>query len=909
MAEAVVLALGKISISLAGAAISDHREQGSIIKELPGKVKAIEAHLSIINCALEQQVSAYLNDNAYMKWTAYIRNLAYQVEDVMDRYSFHAHQLENRWLMWRLIQEYHGPFRSIYEEITLIEKNLKDAIELKQSLLKNYGHLPQQIGQGLISEECFINFPNLEKDLVGMDDNRRLMTEWLHSSDPDSTFITLLGQGGLGNTSLARDVYEREKRKFLAHAFMVVERDSTVDALLRKILYKIGSMEELPLASIDNIQANELKEEIKRRISKLKDGRCLIVLDNVRDPKIYLELRDVMSNLAAIRIIITTRKTQVAAARDPSSRFLQLQQLSPTDAFCLFCRKAFRKLKNYKCPSDLKNVATSIVNKCNGQPLAIVIIGGLMSEKPRSEKIWNQMYVRLESEVERNADHIDAILNLSYHDMPGDLRNCLLYCSMFPEDYNMSRESLVRLWVAEGSVLRMSQQTQHPPEHIAEEYFMQLINRNMLQEVDNDAFGMASTCKMHDIVRKMVLMVAKEERFSSATDFSTISYTHEEVRHLSLFGWKDRNTPELKIKRLRSLVALGASSCFTKLLSAIFSGSNFLTVLVLQDSAVIEIPASIGDLFNLRYISLWRTQVKSLPESIQKLSCLETLDVRQTKIKKLPQGIGKARKLRHILADSILDGSRSDFRSSIALEAPKGLTNFGELQTLETVQANKDLSRKLVKIVQLRRVSIDNISSILCAELLASLSELESLNSLLLSATDENEVLSFQNLMPKSNCLRRLTVRGSWSGRTLDYPIFKQHGGNLRCLYLSWCHVEGDPLHFLGSHCRYLEYLCLHRVQSANSLALPERCFLDLKNLVLERMPDVSQLKVGDGALKCIEAIYITALPKLDKVPRGIESLSSLKKLFLLDLHNDFIADWEKNEMNQKMPHGLELRI
>lgn len=679
-----------------------------------------------------------------------------------------------------------------------------------------------------------------------------------------------------------------------------------MDALLRKILFKIGSsMEQPPLASIDNIPANELKEELKRRISMLKDGRCLIVLDNVRDPKIYLEIRDVMSNLPGIRIIVTTRKTQVAAARDPSSHFLQLQPLGPTDAFYLFCRKAFFKVNDSECPPELEDFATSIVEKCKGLPLAIVTIGGMMSSKPPLEHIWNQMCARLQDELKRNADHVQAVLNLSYHDMPGHLRNCLLYCSMFPEDYHMSRESLVRLWIAEGSVLAANSPT---PETIAEEYFMELIRRNMLQVVDNDILGRVSTCKMHDIVRKMILLVAKEERFASAINYSTLSYTDKDVRHLSLHGWKDTNTPQVKFPRLRRLVALGANSFLTKLLPAIFSGSNFLTVLVLQDSDVTEVPASIGNLFNLRYISLRCTLVKSLPESIQKLSYLDTLDVRQTKIQKLPQGIRKARKLRHILADSCPDGNQSDFRSFIALETPKGLTDFGELQTLETVQANKDMARKL-KMLQLRSVSIDNITSILCAELFASLSELQFLTSLLLSATDENEVLSFQNLMPKSSYLSRLTVRGNWSGRTLDYPIFKQHGGNLKYLYLSWCHVAGDPLHFLGSHCRYLEYLCLHRVQSANSLALPERCFLDLKNLVLERMPDVSQLKVGDGALKCIEAIYIAALPKLDKVPRGIESLSSLKKLFLLDLHNDFIADWEKNEMNQKMPHGLELRI
>ncbi|AQK57438.1 disease resistance protein RPM1 [Zea mays] len=911
MAEAVVFALAKISVSLAGSAISGLREHASIIKELPGKVRRIEAQLSIINGALQQQDSAYLSDHAYMKWIAYIRTLAYQVEDIMDTYSHHAHQLENRGFMWKLTQEYLGPFRSISAEITKIEENLKHATELKQAWLENYGHHGQQIMEAELSQDYIPAEPSWDQDFVGMDGNTTLVTEWLRSaSDSESTFMTLLGAGGLGNTTLAMDVYKREKDRFRVHSFIAVERDCTMDALMRKILLEIGSsMKQPPSESVDSIPANQLKEEARRRISKLRDGRCLIVLDNVRDPRIYFEMRDVMSNLPGVRIILTTRKTQVAAARDPSSsRFLQLQPLDHIDALRLFCRKAFFKTNDSKCPPNVEVFATSLVNMCKGLPLAIVAMGGMMSLKPPVEQIWNQACVRLQKELERNADHVQAVLNLSYHDMPGHLRNCLLYCSMFPEDYHMSRESLVRLWIAEGSVLAANSPT---PETTAEAYFMELVRRNMLQVVDNDVVGRVSTCKMHDIVRKMVLVVAKEERFASATDYSTVSHTGKDVRHLALHGWKDTNTPPVKFPRLRRLVALGANSCLTKLLPAIFSGSSFLTVLVLQDSGISEVPASIGSLFNLRYISLRYTQVKSLPESVQRLAYLDTLDVRQTRVQRLPQGVGKARKLRHILADACCpDGSQqSEFRSFTALEPPKALTSFGELQTLETVQANKDMAMKLAKMMQLRSVSIDNISSALCGELFASVSELQFLTSLLLSATDEHEPLSFQNLVPKSSYLSRLTVRGSWLGKTLDYPVFKEHGRNLAYLSLSWCLVLGDPLQFLGSHCPHLQYLCLHRVQSANSLVLPERCFRELKNLVLERMPDVSQMKVGDGALQCVQAIHITALPNLDKVPQGMESLTTLKKLSLLDLHNDFIVDWEKKEMSRKMPLGLELRI
>ena len=106
-----------------------------------------------------------------------------------------------------------------------------------------------------------------------------------------------------------------------------------------------------------------------------------------------------------------------------------------------------------------------------------------------------------------------------------------------------------------------------------------------------------------------------------------------------------------------------------------------------------------------------------------------------------------------------------------------------------------------------------------------------------------------------------------------------------------------------------LTYLSLNRVRSANTLVLYEGCFPHLKTLVLKRMPDVSELNISDRALPQIEGLYVVTLPKLNKVPQGIESLRSLKKLWLLHLHQDFKVQWHMNGMQEKMQYVLELHI
>ncbi|KAK3136311.1 hypothetical protein QOZ80_5BG0431370 [Eleusine coracana subsp. coracana] len=85
--------------------------------------------------------------------------------------------------------------------------------------------------------------------------------------------------------------------------------------------------------------------------------------------------------------------------------------------------------------------------------------------------------------------------------------------------------------------------------------------------------------------------------------------------------------------------------------------------------------------------------------------------------------------------------------------------------------------------------------------------------------------------------------------------------------------------------------------------------FPELKTLVLEYMDDVDNLVLRYGALPMIEALYIMSLTKLDKVPHGLESLAHLKKLWLLNLHTNFSAQWHKNGMHNKMQHVTEIRI
>ncbi|KAL6868336.1 hypothetical protein ACP4OV_015181 [Aristida adscensionis] len=908
MAEAVLLAVSKINSILGDEnvqkIITKLHEKYHTLKELPRKVDQIRIKLTLMSVTIRKIGTVYLKDEGVKIWIGEVRKVAYRVEDVMDRYSYHFLQQEEVGFLKKYIVKgihYYTVFNEIAVELDEIEEDIQQLIQNKDQWLQHSQLVPDQLAE-IERQRSQDGFPEFVKDddLVGIEENRRLLTKWLYSEEPDSTVITVSGMGGLGKSTLVTNVYEREKVYFPVHAWIVVSQIYTPVDLLRKLLWKIGHMEPPVPTDIENMDVHDLKEELKK---KLQNRKCLIVLDDVWEQEVYFQIRDAFQNLQASRIVITTRKDHVAALAS-SNRHLELQPLNKSYALELFCKRAFYNRKDHKSPKELEEITNSIVDRCHGLPLAIVTMGSFLSSRSRID-IWNQTYNQLQSELSNN-DHVRAILNLSYHDLTGDLRNCFLYCSLFPEDYPISRESLVRLWVAEGFVLRKEENT---PEEVAEGNLMELVHRNMLEPMDYDELGRISTFKMHDIMRDLALSVAKEEKFGFADNHGALIQMDKDVRRLSLCGCKVNTAIKVKFPRLRSLVANGMISSSPDLLSSVLSESSHLTVLELQDSGINEVPALIGNLFNLRYIGLRRTKVKSLPESIKKLFNLHTLDIKQTQIEKLPQGITKVKNLRHLLADRLADEQQSEFRYFVGVEAPKGLYDLEELQTLETVQASQDLANQMKKLTRLRSIWIDNIKSADCTTLFATLSAMPLLSSLLLSASDVQETLCFKSLEPVSTKLHRLIVRGRWDAGTLECPIFHNHGQYLKYLALSWCQLGEDPLGVLAPYVPNLAYLSLNRVQSASTLVLSAGCFPNLKILVLKRMPDVKQLEIGVGALPCIEGLYILSLAQLDNVPHGIESLASLKKLWLLNLHGNFKTQWVANEMHKTMQHVPEIRV
>ncbi|KAK4394671.1 putative late blight resistance proteinR1C-3 [Sesamum angolense] len=127
---------------------------------------------------------------------------------------------------------------------------------------------------------------------------------------------------------------------------------------------------------------------------------------------------------------------------------------------------------------ELEEIGKTIAKKCNGLPLAIVVIGGLLANSNRALEYWEPVAENINSfsDLEYN-ERCLKILSLSYDNLPIHLKPCFLYMRIFPEDDEIKVSKLIKLWVAEGFLKPIRAKTL---EEVAEEYLRNLIDMNLI---------------------------------------------------------------------------------------------------------------------------------------------------------------------------------------------------------------------------------------------------------------------------------------------------------------------------------------------------------------------------------------------------------------------------------------------
>ncbi|KAK9265817.1 hypothetical protein L1049_021579 [Liquidambar formosana] len=556
-----------------------------------------------------------------------------------------------------------------------------------------------------------------EEHVVGFDDESALLIDKLLKGEPQRYVISILGMGGLGKTTLARKLYHDSEveRKFEHRTWISVSQEYGIRELLQIIIrdsltkYKNLSLVQFSKEELVSTEKKEnkrkkkkKKKEKKKELENLTQGqkeeleilqkrkaeekilkymtedqmerflrdvleerRYLVVIDDVWDKEVWESLRKAFpDNNEGSRVIVTTRRKVVAEGSHERTHVHELRSLRPDESWELFCQKAFHKHsviggETRRCPEDLEGLARDMVEKCDGLPLAIIVLGGLLSTKERHE--WHKVKRHMWHDV-RSHDftRIEQIFSLSFDDLPHHLKPCFLYLGLFPEDFEMSTWKLIRLWVAEGFI-PIEERTLEV-EEVAENCLNELIGRSLIQVAKTSWQGI-TRCRVHDLLRDIAIKKAREQNFidiydpiiDSASSSGTATSYRRQAAHSTIERYV---SVEFSNPSLRTLLFFNSDSrpSNTQPLKSTHKRFKYLRVLDLQSIRFDHgygrtLPDAIGELILLRYLGLKDTKIDGLPPSIMKLQALQTLDASCGNPVRLRGGadICKLKQLRHVI--------------------------------------------------------------------------------------------------------------------------------------------------------------------------------------------------------------------------------------------------------------------
>ncbi|KAJ6956122.1 hypothetical protein NC652_007274 [Populus alba x Populus x berolinensis] len=717
-----------------------------------------------------------------------------------------------------------------------------------------------------------------EDDIVGMEESTEQLLGWLMEDEPRRTVISIVGMGGLGKTTLVTRVYNNHiiKRGFDCWAWISVSQTCGTGELLRSIVKELFGATSVVIPN--NLGSMNYRQLVGMLIDYLHQKRY------------------------GSRIILTTRNKNVATSVGIGSRVHQLAPLQEKDAWALFCKKTFWNDMDHLCPKELKHLAKAILKKCEGLPLAIVAVGGLMCSRSKTVVEWKKVFESLNWQLSNNPllEQVKGILLLSFNDLPFYLKYCFLFCCVFRDGYPIRRKKLIRLWIAEGFIRERKGMTL---EEIAEEYLTELVLRSLIQVTETNDAGRVKICRVQDVMRELAMTISEKENFCTAYD-GYPSKLEGKIHRLSVYSTGESiRLGSAMSHHLRSFFVFPTDTCSSFSLAVVSSKFKFLRVLDLEGVPIETMPGTLVELFNLRYLNLRDTDIRELPKSMERLNKLETLDVWNTYIERLPSGISKLSNLRHLF---MLHKNGQNSQTTDALQAPGGIWNIRSLQTLACIEAEKELIQQVGNLTGLKRLEIAKLRAADGPKLCDSIQKLTGLLRLGVMAINSEEELQLEALPLTPIFLQKLTLIGHLN----RLPPWIGSLENLTHLYLGYSRLQEDILssiHVLSS----LVFLELKKAYDGRALHFKEGWFPRLNKLNLVELVHLDSLKLEENSLPSIRELYLIRCQAMTALPQGIEHLNGLQKLHLEDMHEQLLQRFRSGiiEDQQKVQHIPTIKL
>ncbi|PIN02942.1 Apoptotic ATPase [Handroanthus impetiginosus] len=808
----------------------------ALISGVENEVDKLRGDLSLFQALLRGLTKKQIRESEYLQdLVRQILNVVYEAEDVIDAYVIEA--ANTKWKNY---------IRTFYPRDRLLKiarqaENVAAQVQRVYSLLNiNAGNLGSTDGRSPQKREP----QRVRKDnVVGFEDEAAKIIGYLREEREEPDVISIIGMPGLGKTTLAGKIFRDAYIQYEFHTriWVYVSQEFTSKDVFLDILRQLITVTE------DMRRLSD--EEIAKLVSDhLETDKFLVVMDDVWADADWDKLKIAFPRGNKMgKVLITSRNEEVARYANRNRAPHMLRFLNPEESWLLFRLEVFSKPE---CPPELENLGRLITAQCDGLPLAIVVIGGILGKQISTPDKMNIAWERVSKSVSTYLTELDPekrmekIIALSYDKLPSHLRPCFLYFGMFPEDFEIPVWKLIRMWIAEGFI---QQNPEISMEETAEIYLEDLIKRNLVRVEKMRSDGGVKTCRIHDMLRDFCKTEGGMERENFLQEMKTSSdggfipsvCSIKECRRLCIHS----NVLDfLSVKpcgpRVRSFVCFSKDETDLPLdrNTAITAAFKLLRVLDFRPFKFSKIHSDLYQLLHLRYISL-SLSIGVLPAHFSKLFNVQTLIVDTSyRTLDIKADISKMNQFRHLKTNvsATLPQTKSSNEGeklrTLGLISPKSCTK----EVLDRAPNLKKLGicGKLVSLLEGNSASFD------CLQRLDKLEKLKLLNDVF----PDPSTSKLHGLPPCYNfppMLRSLTLSDTF----LHWTHMSVLGSlqNLRVLKLKDRAFVGKYWETAASGFSHLEVLQIGRTDlvtwSASDNHFPRLRCLELKNC--EELQDI----------------------------------------------------------------------
>ncbi|KAB2032608.1 hypothetical protein ES319_D05G385900v1 [Gossypium barbadense] len=709
-------------------------------------------------------------------------------------------------------------------------------VDEKTGEMKKFLDNAPNASEGLATYGPSAGLPLPTSELVGEEAVRNEI--WACLMQEEVSKIGVWGMGGVGKTTIMKHIHNDllKEQRFERVIWVTISKEFNVMKVQDDIAGALKLKEDWPREGDKLRRAAILLEMLKNA------GKHVLILDDVWDKVSVVEVGiPEPSGGNGCKLVVTTRSEHVC--KYMGCKVIKVKPLSEEEALILFLNKVGPNI--VQSPTIMPTLKL-VVKECAGLPLTIVVVAGTMKGE-YSPRIWKNALKDLKDRIGKvegvEAEVIERLKFSFDHLKDEKVKDCFLYCALYPEDYEIHKVELIECWIAEIFIDEMDTRQEMEDKGLS---ILKRLEDNCLLENITTQFGLHGI-KMHDAVRDMALSITRmnprymiqaglqleelPEKEQWSPDIEKVSLMYNSISEISI------DVLPTKCQLLTTLLL--QHNPVKKIPYSFFINMPCLSVLNLSSTKIESLPNSISELKNLTTLLLCDCEeLRDLP-CLSMLQELKKLDLCGTKIEEVPEGMDMLIKLRYL-----------DLGVFTLKEIPAGLLpKLVHLQHLGFHWNNKRTSLKAEEMEPLKKLEC----------LTGCFEDISEFNKFISSMQQSKKNLIKYSLHMSSSFMdatrdKTVTIGGvqNWEGELIMHPIEIQELNIFHCDYLR--SLVDDNSSFKNAiglrlcriyDCKGIE--CVVSLSSfASSFAYP---FQSLEMLNLLALPKLSALIMKDAGI------------------------------------------------------------